>query len=300
MNLPGSGQRTLSPPNGALGSHSTVLVVGAVRNCARHIESDVSRMASALSGFARVQWLLVESDSDDGTPDSLAKLALAHEDFRYLRLGDLRERLPLRTARLAFCRNAYLEELRASRRYADVDFVIVADFDAVNSLLTESAIASCWQRDDWAVCTSNQARRYYDVWALRHPDWSPNDCWMQYRFLTRNGVSHARAWSACVRARMVRIPPEADWIEVDSAFGGLAIYRRAALDCGQYVGVNAVGQEVCEHVALHAELRARGLRIFINPGLINGDSADHTDHRLNHQRVARAIGKMVGWARGHD
>ena len=275
-------------------SSSNVLVVGAVRNCAQHLRAHVSRMEAALRGFARVQWLLVESDSDDLTPETLADLARAHGDLRYLRLGELRERLPLRTQRLAFCRNAYLRELRSDTQYAGVDFVMVADFDAINSMLTAGAIESCWRREDWDVCTANQHGRYYDVWALRHPDWSPNDCWMQYRFLTRNGVSDARAWSSCVHARMIRIPAEADWIEVDSAFGGLAIYRRAALDQGEYVGVDGGGMETCEHVALHAALRTRELRIFINPSLINGDCADHTDHRLIHRRVTRAIGRMVG------
>ncbi|HEV2269406.1 MAG TPA: hypothetical protein VGR92_08110 [Steroidobacteraceae bacterium] len=274
-------------------STSSVLVVGTVRNCAGQVGAQAARLGSALAGFARVQWLLIESDSTDATVSRLQELAARSGDFDYLSLGNLRERMPLRTERIAFCRNAYLEQLRTDERYAQVDFVVVADFDGVNSLLTEEAVASCWRRDDWAVCAANQRGRYYDIWALRHAEWSPNDCWAQYRFLTRHGVSHAKAWSVCVRSRMVRIAREAHWIEVDSAFGGLAIYRRGALQHGRYVGSDAAGGECCEHLALHSELRAQGCRIFINPALINGDSRDHTDDRLIGRRVARAVSRVI-------
>lgn len=274
-------------------SSSCLLVVGTVRNCAEQLGAQVVWLGSALRGFARVQWLLIESDSTDATVSKLEELAGKDGDFTYISLGALRERIPLRTERIAFCRNVYLDQLRANERYAGVDFVVVADLDGVNSLLTEEAVASCWQRDDWDVCAANQRARYYDIWALRHADWSPNDCWAQYRFLTRHGVGHAKAWAACVRSRMLRIPPEAQWIEVDSAFGGLAIYRRGALQHGRYMGADALGGECCEHVALHGELRAQGCRIFINPALVNGDSPDHTDNRLIERRVVRAIGRMV-------
>lgn len=274
-------------------SSSAVLVVGTVRNCAERVGAQIARMGAALGGFARVQWLLIESDSTDASVSRLQELAGRDGDFSYISLGALRERMPLRTERIAYCRNAYLDQIRTNERYAAVEFVVVADFDDVNSLLTGEAVASCWRRDDWHVCAANQRGHYYDIWALRHADWSPNDCWEQYRFLTRHGLSHARAWSACVRARMLHISPEAQWIEVDSAFGGLAIYRKAALQHGQYVGSDAQGGECCEHVALHHELRAQGCRIFINPALINGDSPDHTDSRLMERRVTRAIGRMM-------
>jgi hypothetical protein len=280
--------RDLAPP-----ASSRAVVVGTVRDCAGRIGTEVARMGKALSGFRRIQWLLVESDSEDGTPSSLEALARSREDFHFIRLGQLRDRLPARTARIAFCRNAYLEALRSDERYSGVDFVVVADFDGVNSLLTDSAIASCWRRDDWDACAANQRGRYYDIWALRHPEWSPNDCWMQYRFLTETGLSPAKAWSACVHSRMVRISADAPWIEVDSAFGGLAVYRRDPLVRCEYVGITSEGQELCEHVGLHAALRAHGGRIFINPALINGDSLDHTDGRLIQQRMTRMLGRIV-------
>ena len=55
--------------------------------------------------------------------------------------------------------------------------------DSINTLLAREAIETCWTHDDWAVCAANQKAPYYDVFALRHQDWSPNDCWAQSKFI---------------------------------------------------------------------------------------------------------------------
>lgn len=255
---------------------SQIVVAGIVRDCAAHIAPEVARLAVALRGFRRVDWLLIESDSSDGTVASLRALERRMTGFRFVSLGRLGDGIPLRTQRLATCRNAYLHEIRSHPGYAGADFVLVADFDGINRLLTADAVSSCWRRNDWDVCAANQAGAYYDVWALRHSEWSPNDCWAQYRFLIRHDVSSERAREIAVHSRMIRLQPDDEWIEVDSAFGGLAIYRRQALESGEYDGVDADGGQVCEHVALHARMRANGRRLFVNPALINTDYTEHT------------------------
>jgi hypothetical protein len=64
-------------------------------------------------------------------------------------------------------------------------------------------------------------------------------------------------------------------IEVDSAFGGLGIYKRDALLAGRYIGLDDAGNEACEHIYFHTNLRKAGYRIFINCALVN--SAHHID-----------------------
>jgi hypothetical protein len=252
------------------------LVVGLVRNCAAQVDTEVARLAAALAGAKSVSWLLIESDSSDATPGVLEALRRSVPAFDYRALGNLRERLPLRTQRIAHCRNAYLQELRSNPAYRTVDCVIVADFDGVNDALTKQALESCWQRDDWDACTANQAGPYYDLWALRHPTWSPNDCFDQYRFHLAQGQSAFKAYFASVYARMIRIHRDSAWIAVDSAFGGLVVYRKAAMLDGSYSGLTADGNELCEHVSFHRELRAQGRLIFINPQLVNTRRSAHT------------------------
>jgi len=75
---------------------------------------------------------------------------------------------------------------------------------------------------------------------------------------------------AAVISKQIDITTDMDWIEVDSAFGGMAIYHRRALDKGQYIGIRKDGTEICEHVTLHRQIKEQGFKIFINPALMNG------------------------------
>ncbi len=168
--------------------------------------------------------------------------------------------------------------------------MIIADFDGVNRLITDEAVLSCWERNDWDVCTANQRGPYYDVWALRHRDWSPNDCWLQYVFLFQHNVGKRLALFAAVHSRMITISEDSNWIEVDSAFGGFAIYRRSVLEEALYVGLRDDGGEICEHVTFHSQLRAQHRRIFINPKLINAAYTEHTEHILFLRIKARPDG----------
>jgi hypothetical protein len=217
----------------------------------------------------------VESDSGDATLQVLQQCAQRWPALRFLSEGSLRERIPQRTARIAHCRNVYLDELRRNPLYAGVSHVIVADLDRVCRDLDAAALASCWAvAEPWSALTANQGDYYYDIWALRHPVWCPGDAWEEQRALLPV-LGKRAADEVALFSRMVHIDPRRAPIEVDSAFGGLAVYKREALLAGRYVGLDAAGRESCEHVALHAQLRAQGHRIFINPALIN---ARHTKH----------------------
>jgi hypothetical protein len=254
------------------------LIVGVARNCGKTIVADFQRIEAAFRPHGETRWLVIESDSSDNTNEHLQ--SLASPSFRSVSLGNLRESIPARTARIAHCRNRYLAELRNDPAYSNVDYVVVADLDGINSQITPGAVHSCFNRDDWEVCTANQRGPYYDIFALRHPVWSSGDCLAQFRFLHNGGISERRALFAAVYSKMITVPPNARWIDVGSAYGGLAIYRKSVLMAGQYCGLNAANEQTCEHVALHTALRASGHRIKINPALINAGYTEHTRHFL--------------------
>jgi glycosyltransferase involved in cell wall biosynthesis len=267
---------------------TSLVIVGCVRNGAETVRRAVETLARATAGFASVQFLVVESDSTDSTLAELESLRHQFETFEFISLGALAERIAARTERIAHCRNRYLEELRSDARYASVDYVMVADLDGVNNDLRPEAVATCWStKEPWDIVTANQRDAYYDIWALRHPDWCPVDCHDQYSRL-RGIFGHPRALAIAIHSRMARLSPHAAWIEVDSAFGGLAIYRRDALLAGNYSGVEG-GHSICEHVPLHSQLRAKGFRIFINPALINAHRTDHSARIRLHVRLRREI-----------
>ena len=259
-------------------SSSKVLIVGLVRNCQDTIEREVQIINSAFSEAKTVNWLVIESDSDDKTLATLEKLS-ENVKFAFITLGKLRKQYPKRTERIAKCRNHYLQELRVNKKYNDIDYVVVADLDGVNSELTKTAVKSCWKfAKEWDACFANQSKVYYDIWALRHKTWCPNDCWKTYEFFLNHGMSKHRALHAAVYSRMFNIDSNEDPIEVNSAFGGLGIYKKHAILTSAYIGLDDNKEEICEHVNLHTTMRDKGLKLYIIPSLINCGWIEHSKH----------------------
>jgi hypothetical protein len=269
---------------------ASFLVVGLARNCEELLEQNIIRIEDAFISAKRLHVLIVESDSADKSVEVLQRLASEKQTVGYVSLGHLSDRFPKRTERIAYCRNHYLELINQSPEYCNVDYVVVADMDGVNARLSSAAVKSCWFRTDWDACTASQAGPYYDIWALRHHLWSPNDCGQQARFFLSVGLSQFKSVASSIYIRMIRIPPQSEWIEVESAFGGLAIYRREILQAVRYVGLTADGEEVCEHVSLHEQIRSKGGRIFINPSLVNSSTVVHA-------RYASSLGLVRFWIR---
>ena len=252
------------------------LVVGSVRNCEKYLRRDILRIKNALAEAKDIYWMIIESDSTDQSISVLTGLKNEIKNFNYISLGDLRYKIPIRTERIAYCRNIYLDQIRHNANYENVEYIIVSDFDGMNEYLTSSSLESCWDRFDWDVCTANQRGAYYDLWALRHNEWSPNDCFKQYQYYIKLGVSAAKAYYVSVYARMIKIPSSSEWIEVNSSFGGLAVYKKNSILNAKYVGLTDSNEEICEHVTFHQQLKSNGFRIFINPKLINTKHCEHT------------------------
>ncbi|RTL30652.1 MAG: hypothetical protein EKK47_10115 [Burkholderiales bacterium] len=270
-------------------SEAKVLIAGLIRNGEKTIKSDIARLMTAAAGFQEVHVLVIESDSTDGTLATLAAMVRQDSRIQFRSLGRLSETLPARSARMAHCRNAYLGEVRDNPAYADVDYVIVADLDGMNNLLNAEAIGSCFEiHEAWGALTANQDGHYYDIWALRHPDWCPNDCLQQLAMLEPI-FGHETARDIAVYSRQVRIPLHSPPIAVTSAFGGLAIYTRQAFLSGGYRSHDNLGNETCEHVPHHQHMVDAGHRIFINPRLINTGLTIHTRNKRTSKVIRNAI-----------
>ena len=182
-----------------------------------------------------------------------------------------------RTERLAIARNKYLAFIREHVDPIEYPYIVIADFNLLNNKLSIESVLSSWSRSDWDVVTANQSARYYDVWALRHPLWSPNDCWEQHEFLKKYIKNPEIINSYSLRSRMLKIPKDSNWIEVDSAFGGFAMYKSSFLIRDVfYEGKNDAGNMICEHVAFNRKIKDLGAKIFINTSLINAHYTDHS------------------------
>jgi hypothetical protein len=255
-------------------SESEVLIAGPARNNADTLATEVDTLLKGVAGFKKAHCLVIESDSTDNTVAELEALKGSYSSFNYISLGQLAKKMPKRTERLACARNRILDELANNPLYINVDYVVMADLDGINRSITREKIEACWAlTESWDVITAVQSDRYYDIWALRHADWNPIDCFTQ-RSRLEAAIGKEAANNLAVKAKQV-VLPSTGMIEVDSAFGGMGIYKRDALLAGRYAGLDENGNEACEHVSFHSDLRKAGYRIFINCALVN--SAHHID-----------------------
>jgi hypothetical protein len=255
------------------------LITGLVRNQESNLENIVAILQNSFDKYGNISFLIIESDSTDKTIETLTVLRNNYANFDFVSLGKLEETIENRWVRMAILRNTYLEIFKNSPKYKGCNFLVVADLDDVNLKLKSSAIESIFKRNDWAAVFANQSKYYYDILALRHPTLSPNDCWKEERSLIEKGMNPFIARKRAVFDRQIKIPPNSPWLEVDSAFGGLAIYRRNSIKNCHYSEYSSEGDYACEHIDFHSQIRATGGKLFIVPSMINSGYVDHTEIR---------------------
>jgi hypothetical protein len=270
--------------------------VGCARDCARALPSvldNVSRMAET---FDQAAFVWVENDSVDDTKRLLTAWCKGRPDAHIIGLDGLGQAERARTRRIEFARNTYVAFMRL-RQLGSFDFTVMLDMDEVNAQPLDidafrRAVAFIADRPDTAGVFANQGGPYYDQWALRHPERCPGDIWEEVcDRVARDGLSDAEAFKIAVLDRLFTLPPDADPLEVDSAFGGLAIYRTAHVlaNPNAYVGERvkvmdaqgrlvSVRMQACEHVAFNRGLRGMGKHLYVLPWLQNVSTSHSAVH----------------------
>lgn len=253
---------------------SSVVICCVIRNCEKTLENEIRIINKSFKQFKKVSWIIVESDSRDFSIQKIKSLQNKF-DINLISLGNLRYNLKKRTERIAKCRNKYLNILK-KKKYNNFDFVAVADLDGVNNLLNEKKINACWNsKKNWDACFANQDAPYYDIWALRHKYWSPNDCFKTLKFLNSLKINTNQAKRMSYLDRMLKINKKLDPIEVDSAFGGFAIYKKKIIKNCHYRGLDKNNNELCEHVHFNNMIKRKKAKLFIMPHLINSSYNEH-------------------------
>lgn len=252
------------------------LIVGTVRDCGHKLQHEVRHLHNIFKDALSVYWLIIESDSVDNTKETLHKLRFEIPNFDFITLGRMASEYPERASRIAACRDVYVEEIKKNKKYSNVDHVIVADLDGMCSDLTDHGLESCWNQKGWSGCFANQPGGYYDLWALRHKFWSPSDPFLTYKGLMEIGVAPSKAYKVSIIDKLIKIKPSNRWIPVESAFGGLAVYKKEVFSYASYAkdGVYPIG--ICEHVTFNTKIIAKGAKLYINPSLVNKYRARHT------------------------
>lgn len=120
--------------------------------------------------------------------------------------------------------------------------------------------------------TATQRAEYYDIWALRIKSILPFDCWQRINELTSFFIDQSFLVNHIIKIHQISIPRDIPLIEVESAFGGAALYNAKYLNknClynGIYKSGWLLNSSQCEHVPFHKCLQfyATVPKIYINP-----------------------------------
>ena len=166
---------------------------------------------------------------------------------------------------------------------------MVIDCDEANSEpLTadhlQCAMAFLAEDETRAGVFANQEGVYVDMWPLRHPAYCPDDPW---EAVIDHAIARRAPYQAAFDATYGRrvplvIPTDAPPIPVESAFGGLGVYKIASVLRNErpYAGYKLKtgpsrdgprehGWQVCELVAFNLGFGEIGQSLHILPWLVN-------------------------------
>ena len=152
---------------------------------------------------------------------------------------------------------------------------------------------------------SNQTGGYYDIYALRCKNWQINDCFSELAKIKANTPTpnysnlnfykrikfllyFDKARYLAIYSKMRKIRVTEPWIEVQSGFGGLAIYKTSVFINYNYDPDPGRLKE-SEHVAIHKKVTDSGGKIFINPAFINSKWNTYNINRYFLIRQTRRI-----------
>ena len=251
-----------------MAERTSILVTGIARNVARILPRELKRIEKALENiFEIVFFLVIESDSIDNTKQVLENTKNKKNNFNYKSLGKVESAMPNRIERLAFCRNTYVREIRENELYKNIDFIAVVDFDIRNNRLNLGGLKKLINENNWSAIFANQTGVYYDIYALRKKGWVENDCFEDYKKFSLD-MNPQAAKELAIWSKMKKIKKNLPLIPVNSAFGGLGIYRKNVFINFDYSFSREQLHE-SEHVSLHRKIIDSNGLLFIAPNITN-------------------------------
>jgi len=269
------------------------VIIGCAKSVAAHLPSTLAQIDAIRSLWLDAAVVIAENGSTDSTKELLAAYATKSAQTHVLTLDAEANLIPLRTERLALVRNRLLDFVHET--YPTFDYVLSVDLDGILDGFKSSGLTNLFKSfpvDTWDAVFANVTGKYYDIWALRSAEMGITyDCWDMIRHLQlEGGVPRDDAKTACVTQfqTVIKASPSR-LISVESAFGGLGLYRLAATrgctyrgltqdcSCQHMIAFNRAQctLETCEHVSFHKDMVAKGAKLFICSSLLVKTQQEH-------------------------
>ena len=244
------------------------IFAGTARNVEKYIEKNLDYIDKCGAKFKNYIVIIYENDSEDDTRNILIKNFKSN--YYYIFEDNIKEQN--RTIRIANGRNLILNKIRQLNNMSNnfYDYLIMLDLDDIHkSGNFINSIEECFKIDVqiWDGLMANKNGIYYDVWALRCKNVIEYDCWKVYA----EGDDKIKE-EVMKLLHNINFPINNNLIEVDSAFGGIAIYKIKSIPndcyyCGYYIENNNMYAR-CEHVYFNENIKKNGGKLFILPSFL--------------------------------
>ena len=272
---------------------SSCVLIGAARSIADKLPRTLATMKQIAALWSKSAIVIAENGSTDGTKAVLESFRRTDPDrHRILTLDAEANAIPARTMRLALVRNKLLEYVHT--HYSTYEYILMIDLDGILDDFEVGSIQKALQTPGpWDALFANTAGKYYDIWALRSKELNVMfDCWDFVRHMQiQVRVPAEFAKEIAVKQYQNKIAKDRTLIPVESAFGGLGLYRLA-----KTVGCVYKGQTdtcsctdlikniipgscfpyTCEHISFHKDMiNKHGAKLFILPSLLVKSQDEH-------------------------
>ena len=272
---------------------SSCVLIGAARSIADKLPKSLATMTQIAALWSKSAIVIAENGSTDGTKAVLESFRRTDPDrHRILTLDAEANAIPARTMRLALVRNRLLEYIHA--HYTTYEYILMVDLDGILDDFDIYSIRKALKTPEpWDALFANSAGKYYDIWALRSKELNVMfDCWDFVRHMQiQIRLTQDFAKEIAVKQYQNKIAPDRKPIPVESAFGGLGLYRLAktvgcvynaqttnctCTELMKNIAPNSCFPYTCEHISFHKDMIDKhGAKLFILPSLLVKSQDEH-------------------------
>jgi len=233
-----------------------IVIAGLAKNCHDNYKKNIEFLIDFKEAYKEsleISILVIENDSKDDTKKIIKKFSENKFIHDYC-LDGLDKKLTNRIERITFCRNYLLEKL--TNLYSDTEnyIYISADFDI--DLFSKTPKETFFQilnkinnQNEVTAIFPNTTPYYYDIHALRKRGWNTVDSWKRYNQISKYvPIGKFFLRYVYIYRKQRKIKTKKTFIDVDSAFGGIGIYKLNKLNLSNIKYESDKSFDKCEHI----------------------------------------------------
>jgi hypothetical protein len=250
----------------------SVVFATTVKNAAGYISNFIKIVSDLSKIYKDYYIIIVEADSQDNTINMIKKIT---KNYKCKLLCLNTKKIKFRTSRLSIARNKILEVIKKDKNLNKFDDLILLDSDKVNRLITSNKIFESISAapKDWVGIFPNQKIFYYDLWGLRIKQYYNFDCFNELKKYAKK-IKPSYAYYKVIFKNFFLINSfKKRFIEVDSAWGGMGIYKLKYAIKSKYNSNRGRNNEI---VFFNKTISMHKKKLYIDKKLIN--SYGFNDH----------------------